>query len=207
VLFRSDSIDLDLEESIKEILLIWKSQDMDNQEVFKRFLISKGNNDKRIFAKALVAYRKARAGISVLYPKEKEIFMELIKRGIKLGIVTDSEEESAWIKLTELGLEDLFEFVVAFDHTGKKKPNPEPFNKALDILKVDSKEILFVGDNPDRDIVGSKNQDMISAFALYGYYCKHEHKPLPEFILEIKAKYNPDYILENFSDILTVLKN
>lgn len=201
-----DSLDFDLEIARKEILAIWKSQDMDNQEVFKRYLELKGINDKRAFAKAVVAYRKARAGISVLYAKEKQVFLELIKNGLKLGIVTDSEEESAWIKLTELGLEDLFEFVVAFDHTWKKKPNSEPFKMALDLLKVDANEILYVGDNPERDLIGSKNVGMKSAFALYGHYCRHEHKPLDEYVKEINSKYNPDYILYKFEDLLKVIK-
>jgi putative hydrolase of the HAD superfamily len=58
--------------------------------------------------------------------------------------------------------------VVTFEDTGKRKPSPEPFQKALDLLGVGPGDALMVGDWAERDMVGASQLGIRTVFARYG---------------------------------------
>jgi putative hydrolase of the HAD superfamily len=69
---------------------------------------------------------------------------------------------------TLFGIEPYFESVVSYDDTGFKKPNPAPFRRALEKLKVEPGEAIMIGDWAERDMVGAKALGMKTVFARYG---------------------------------------
>jgi putative hydrolase of the HAD superfamily len=50
-----------------------------------------------------------------------------------------------------------FDVVVLSDTLGRecRKPHPAPFRAALDLLEVDVDAAVFVGDRPDKDVMGA----------------------------------------------------
>jgi putative hydrolase of the HAD superfamily len=58
--------------------------------------------------------------------------------------------------------------VVTFEDTGERKPGPAPFRRALELLGVEPRESVMVGDWAERDVVGAANLGMPTAFARYG---------------------------------------
>ena len=94
--------------------------------------------------------------------------MDLLKRGILLGVVSDAPAREAWLRLCYLNLHHIFHAVVTFDDTGHRKPDPLPFKKALDLLDTRPEEALMVGDWAERDMVGASNLGMKTVFARYG---------------------------------------
>jgi len=94
--------------------------------------------------------------------------MELLKRGLRLGVVSDAPAREAWLRLCYLNFHHIFHSVVTFDDTGERKPNPGPFRKALELLGVKASEALMVGDWAERDMVGAANIGMKTVFARYG---------------------------------------
>jgi putative hydrolase of the HAD superfamily len=94
--------------------------------------------------------------------------MELLKRGLKLAVVSDAPAREAWLRLCYLNFHHIFHSVVTFDDTGERKPLPGPFLKALESLQVRAEEALMVGDWAERDMIGAAKLGMKTVFARYG---------------------------------------
>ena len=57
----------------------------------------------------------------VLYPHVQMTLLELAKRGIRLGVVSDAPRAQVWQRLCSLGLQHVFDVVVTFDDTQARK--------------------------------------------------------------------------------------
>ena len=148
---------------------IYQEQGLEYQRVFDQLLESElGRIDPKILASGIVAYRRARESALVLYPHVQMTLLELTKRGIRLGVVSDAPQAQVWLRLCSLSLQHVFDAVVTFDDTGARKPRPEPFQRVLDRLGVEAKHALMVGDWAERDVVGAKGLGMTTVFARYG---------------------------------------
>ncbi|MFQ5904969.1 MAG: TIGR02253 family HAD-type hydrolase [bacterium] len=157
------------EEARKKIYAIYDREGIEYQQVFDAFLEEElGAINYKIHAAGIVGYRRAREAALVLYPHVKLTLMELTKRGLKLGVVSDAPRRQVWLRLCSLGLEHFFDAVVAFEDTNARKPAPAPFKKILALLGVKPEEALMVGDWPERDIQGASELGMKTVFTRYG---------------------------------------
>jgi putative hydrolase of the HAD superfamily len=148
---------------------IYQEQGLEYQRVFDELLESElGHIDPKILASGIVAYRRARGSALVLYPHVQMTLLELAKRGIRLGVVSDAPRPQVWLRLCDLGLQHTFDAVVTFDDTGQPKPSPAPFRKVLERLEVAPHEALMIGDWAERDVAGGKSLGMKTVFARYG---------------------------------------
>ena len=148
---------------------IYQEQGMEYQRVFDALLESEhGHIDPKILASGIVAYRRARESALVLYPHVQMTLLELIKRGIRLGVVSDAPRAQVWLRLCSLNLQHAFDAVVTFDDTGERKPGPAPFREVLRRLSVEPREAMMIGDWAERDMVGAKALGMMTVFARYG---------------------------------------
>lgn len=64
-------------------------------------------------------------------------------RGLKRAAVTNAPKENAELMISILGLSDFFHCVVLGSDCERAKPFPDPYLKALELLKV-SKDHTFV---------------------------------------------------------------
>lgn len=157
------------EEAKKKIYKVYDEEGIEDQKVFDKFLTKEfGGINYRIHAAGIVGYRRAREAALVLYPHTHLTIMELLKRGLKLAVVTDAPRLQAWLRLCQLNLHHIFSVVITFDDTLRRKPDPEPFRKALQELQVQPQEAVMVGDWAERDIVGAQFLGMKTVFARYG---------------------------------------
>lgn len=95
-----------------------------------------------------------------LYPDVKETLDHLKKAGLKLGVVTNGFESDVRAILPRVGLTSFFDVIVTIDMVGKLKPNKEIFLQALNKLKVDPEEVLFIGDILEIDYKGARRVGM-----------------------------------------------
>jgi len=148
---------------------IYKERGIEFQSVFDQLLYDVFQKvDYKILSAGVIAYRRAREAALVPYPHVNMTLVALIKRGIKLAVVSDAPSREAWLRLCYLNFHHLFDHVVTFEDTGERKPSPGPFRRALDLLQVAPHEALMVGDWAERDVVGAANLGMTTAFARYG---------------------------------------
>lgn len=160
---------ISFDEAKRKIDEIYKAEGIEYQKVFDTMLESVlGKIDYKILSAGIVAYRTAREAALSPYPKVFPTLIELIKKGIKLAVVSDAPIKEAWLRLSYLNFHYLFDVVVTYDDSGERKPSKAPFNLALQKLNVTADECLMVGDWADRDMVGAKAVGMKTVFARYG---------------------------------------
>ena len=148
---------------------IYQEQGLEYQRVFDQLIESElGHIDPKILASGIVAYRRARESSLVLYPHVQMTLLELTKRGIRLGVVSDAPRAQVWLRLCSLSLQHVFDAVVTFEDTGERKPSPAPFREVLRRLGVEARASLMIGDWAERDVVGARSLGMKTVFARYG---------------------------------------
>ena len=132
---------------------------------------------------AVIAYTKKK--YACLRPRPKVIqVLTSLKRKYKLGIVTDAPREKAWQRLVLAGLDGFFYPVVTYNDTLEHKPSLKPFELALFLLKVKPNEVLFVGDTPERDIIGAKKAGLSTCLAKYGCLGYAEEMDVADYAIE-----------------------
>ncbi len=148
---------------------IYSERGIEFQNVFDQLLYDVFQKvDYKILSAGIIAYRRAREAALVLYPHVNMTLLALLKRGLKLAVVSDAPGREAWLRLCYLNLHHVFDCVVTFDDTGERKPGPAPFRRALDLLKVQPHETVMVGDWAERDVVGAAKVGITTVFARYG---------------------------------------
>ncbi len=160
---------LDRLQARERIFAIYDREGIEYQNVFDIFLTEAlGVVPPGILAAAIVSYRRARDSYLVLYPHVRPTLTHLLRRGIRLAVLSDAPALQAWMRLHHLALHHLFDFVITFDDTRERKPSPIGFQKALERLGMRPDEVLMVGDWPERDMVGAARLGMRTVFARYG---------------------------------------
>jgi len=156
---------------------MYKEFGIEDQTIFQKFLKKvKGKVDYGILSAGIIAYRKVKVTQVVPYSGVKEVLTKLKNKKLRLGVLTDAPRLQAWLRLTEMNLVRYFDVVLGYEDTGKLKPSKEPFQKALMKMKLKAEEVVYVGDNPNRDILGAKKVGMKTVLAKYGQYAKGKGK-------------------------------
>ena len=91
------------------------------------------------------------------------VVKKLRAAGIKTAIVTNVDPDRLQFqrhKIDALGLTPLFDTIVMSGEVGVHKPDRRVFDRATQLLGVSNEDCVFVGDNPNADIVGALNAGM-----------------------------------------------
>jgi putative hydrolase of the HAD superfamily len=102
-----------------------------------------------------IAYEHfAEAGVWKLYPEVSEVLEQLRPR-FELAVISNFDGRLRLI-LQHLGISKYFTHVFISSELGADKPDPEIFRRALKVMHLDAKEVLHVGDDPERDWKAAK---------------------------------------------------
>ena len=118
----------------------------------------------------------------------------LKEQGFKMAIVSTKRSNMVMQGLNLLDAEGVFDVVIGLDDVTNPKPDPEPILLALERLGAEKEEALMIGDNY-HDIVGGQNAGVRTAGV--AWTIKGE---------EFLQTFNPDYMLQHISDLLTIVK-
>ena len=180
---------LDKRKAGRQLFEFYLKHGIDSDTAFNKFIKKMhGKMDYKILAAGINAYLSSK--LIGPYPNVRQTLRKLRRKKIKIGIVTDAPALKAWKRLNAMGLDDFFDVVIAYEDTKKTKPHKLPFRLALRQLKTKPGEVLFVGDNPDRDIKGAEKAGMKTAFARYGG----------------RKRCKADYVIDEISEILDIVK-
>lgn len=99
-----------------------------------------------------------------LFEGSIEVLTALKEAGFRMVILTNGFEEVQHIKVEKSGLSDFFESVITSDEMGYKKPHPAAFRIALEMVGVESSDVVMIGDNIEADIEGGKKAGLETVF-------------------------------------------
>jgi HAD superfamily hydrolase (TIGR01509 family) len=79
-------------------------------------------------------------------PWARGALRDLRRHGVRLGLVTASTRSVVEPNLVRLNLEGVFETLWYADDVARSKPDPEAMLNAIDDLRIDPADIVYVGD-------------------------------------------------------------
>jgi putative hydrolase of the HAD superfamily len=120
-----------------------------------------------------------------------EAIRELKTLDYKLGLVSNGKTPFQERNFCSLGVSTLFDAILISESIGIRKPEIEIFHLASSKLGVAPENTVFVGDNPEVDIVGANNAGMYSIYVPgnYGASCSHA-----------------DVVCSNFSNLVALVQ-
>ena len=123
------------------------------------------------------------------------VFNWLKKKKIKLALVTNNGRRSAEYAVNRFELIEYFDVIITRDEVNKWKPHPEPIQKAINQLKIESNEGIFIGDSK-MDIQSSKSAGVKVASIPTGIHSKQQ-----------LDEEDPDYLIYSLLEIITIVNN
>ncbi len=100
-------------------------------------------------------------------PYLDETLSELKRRGLKLGIITNtvtSREEHVRVALRKIDVEKYFDYIITSVDAGHEKPDERIFMTALRALRTKPYEAVMVGNRISSDILGGNRMGMTTIF-------------------------------------------
>jgi HAD superfamily hydrolase (TIGR02253 family) len=166
-----------LKEAIQKLnTSYWK--EIESNSAIQDFLKRLGKLEDPILAAGINGYLRGKLAHTDPVPGAIETIKKL-KKKYKVAVVTDAPRLKAWQRLNLMGMDKLFDAVVAYEDTGRRKPDEMPFRAALEQLGVAPGDAVMVGDWYERDIEGAKKIGMKTV--LVGKPCGEEDWCVSEF--------------------------
>ena len=111
----------------------------------------------------------------MLLDEDTRNFIEQTKN-IKICLVTDLTTHIQHRKIKRLNIEDYIDYMVSSEEAGKEKPHPYMFMLALKKLQLNVNDVIMIGDNLRKDIIGASN------LGIHSFYLssKKANEILPE---------------------------
>jgi len=119
--------------------------------------------------------------------------LNALKGRYRLAILSDEDHWRLERILRRTGIKKFFEVVVTSSMVKAYKPSPLLFNELLRRMEVRPQEVLFVGDSPERDVLGAKRVGMKAVLLLRGKK-------------EVDAPVKPDLTVNSLLELVSLLK-
>lgn len=152
------------------------------------------NIDESLFENALSIfldyYKENLCVKTIMYPGVKQTLEILKENNHQLAIITNKPFDFIEPILTQLGLADLFSLYIGGDSLSLRKPHALPLLHVCEKLNTKIENSVMIGDSKN-DILAAKSAQIHSVGVSYGY----------NYGEDIRT-YNPDVVVDNFSDIL-----
>jgi putative hydrolase of the HAD superfamily len=132
------------------------------------FMQDRGIPVTEMYEAARCIYEEEKIRFIAPYPGVVETLSLIRDRGLPMGIITDAHSRDAVRRLEKAELLSFFTGIVSYDMVQAKKPAPEPFLAALEMLRSTTGEVLLVGDSPKRDIEPGRTLGIRTVYARYG---------------------------------------
>lgn len=100
----------------------------------------------------------------VLHSDALECLRELKRRGLKTAIYTNGLSDYGRLKIRSTGIDRYIDYILCSEDIGIEKPDPRGFAVLAGGMGLKAEEIVFIGDHPKNDVLGSKNAGMTAVW-------------------------------------------
>jgi putative hydrolase of the HAD superfamily len=129
------------------------------------------------------------------FPEENRDVLDLVfGKNDRMAIISNFDyAPAAYMLLNKFDIRRYFERVVISVEVGWRKPRPEIFLKALELLNLDPADALYVGDNYYADVVGAK------AVGMDVIWINRKDEKIYD------QKYHPNHTVSKFTEIINLI--
>lgn len=178
-----------------------------------------GDDILTVMTPAIDAFRETRRRVLALYPTVADTLATLKEKGVRIAAFTESKAFYTNYRFRKLGLDGLVDVLYspedhsvpeetvatrhydadsyAFKHTvhhytpeGEVKPNPDILLDIVRDLDVTIDEVVYVGDNPLKDVFMAQQAGITDVHAAYG---SSQHKPEYELLRKV-THWTPEMV-------------
>ncbi|MXW22617.1 MAG: HAD family hydrolase [Candidatus Dadabacteria bacterium] len=148
-------------ESHRELLELRQKdlREYPNRKRFEIFMEKTGlKGDDDLLERFVCSHMESLSG-AMVYPKHHtEILFYLKEKGYRLSVVSNFDHAPTARKLLgKFEIADFFEHIVISEEVGWRKPHRRIFEFALSRLGENASDVIFIGDDPEADIMGSSD--------------------------------------------------
>jgi len=181
--------------------------DVEIGDVFRRLIAAEGKGKIDAgegFIKELsFLFRTLTTRSLVIFP-HTEFVLRRLSGKTRLAIVSNSQRLFTLTELEHFGIARYFEYILFSSDIGACKPNPKIFRKALNDLKIQPSETVYVGDDLFNDVSGAKKLGMKTVWINHGTSSPLPRKndaPVPDAELRIDDCHElPEIISQRLSN-------
>ena len=134
-----------------------------------------------------------------LFPHVKEFLMKLKSNAIATANITDLTAQIQFRKMVYFGLDEYFDYVVTSEEAGRDKPDPRPFQLALDKLKIEPDRIWMIGDSALADMAGAGSFGIIKVQKIHQNVVQGKDSSKPDIIFK-EYRSLESYFSKSFTD-------
>ena len=135
-------------------------------------------------------YRSDFGSAAIPFPNAVEVLKNLSK-DYRLGMITNGSAETQNRKIDSLEIRGLFRSIKISGEEGVKKSDKEIFLRCLSELETEPSKSIFIGDNPDDDVMAAKIHGFRTIWMRSAFFT------LPE---------SCDEVVDRFSEIPTTIR-
>ena len=178
--------------------MLWQAFEQGPRDrVFNHVLQQLGGGDDDDAVAALVQlYRTHRPALQ-LAPAVKDMLLRL-RRGYKLGLLSDGYLPAQRLKIQALNLEPLFDHIICTEELGREfwKPSLRPFELMARQLNCPPQSCVYIADNPAKDFIGPNRLHWQSV---------HLKCPTGVHDAPTPAGGQPQFVIADLADLQTLL--
>ncbi len=191
---------LDLANAVNELRKHYKLPELDLDTILsyigngalklvERSFKGTGINPKDALQLFLDFYEEGIYNKTDFYPDVEDFLKELKAKKLPAVILTNKPQKMTDILIEKMGAGHYFKHIYGPDEFGKK-PDPNGLKKCIDLLGIDTQDVLMVGDH-HTDIFAANSSGVDCVYLSYGFGTIGDSKP--------------DYVFESFKELFRFL--
>jgi len=125
-----------------------------------------------------------------------------LSKNKRLGVFSDDRIVGLGMVLDFMGISNFFEYIETSESIGIEKPDIEVFKHMLNHFGIPPSSVVYVGDDPKRDVDGAKEAGL--KVILYKVDPRKYNIPWRNY--DAETKYKPDAVIEEFVELLNIIR-
>jgi putative hydrolase of the HAD superfamily len=168
-------------------------------DTFNRWLADHNLEVHPWLAQMIEVYRSHNPQITPL--PEAEPTLLSLRRGFRLGLITEGYRAVQQAKLEALGLKNFFEVIIIGGENDRDhwKPHPYSFLTLLKKMDIPAHAAIYVGDNPHKDFLGARRAGMRSVRMRHPLGLHAQIEP-------VDTDHAPDHEIEGLGELIDLLE-
>jgi putative hydrolase of the HAD superfamily len=134
--------------------------EVDLEVVFRNILKREGLDNPFLAESCCKLFRLLSRERFGVFPDSLPVLKEMKRNRYSLAVVSDAQKVFCLEEAGMLGLNQFFDHTVLSTHFGFGKPDPRLFAIACSLLEIPPAEAVYIGDNPEKDVIGAKQIGM-----------------------------------------------